>query len=350
MESEKEEEKTTKKQSKFNCMNNFFNQIHKKFQFKFLISVYSFYNFNFGIDVKRDEEKSSEICMLGCSKGSRLAKGLKYLFGFNTKVDNVRAHQILNEIVEKGDNENEEKKYSLFILGKCHTRGVGTEKNNHKALEYFEKAVELGETRSMHNLGELLLTGKGGVKRNVPRAIELFEKAALQNDSYSICFLAKVYQSKKFEKDGLKKDLHKAIEYHEKAIQMGNDKSIRHLATIYENGDEEFKIERDVDKSCSIYFQSCDTERRKKSKSIFRIFISQYVKEITWKKEYHSYWPKEKILNDQIILILLISKYRKEFRNRLFDSVFLKGISFKIIQFLSHISFTKRNLRRNQIK
>ena len=73
----------------------------------------------------RDDKKAEEFCLLACSEGSRMALGMKYLFGWQTEIDQKKAFEIFDQICEENDKKNEELKYSLFLLGRCYNNGHG---------------------------------------------------------------------------------------------------------------------------------------------------------------------------------------------------------------------------------
>ena len=59
-------------------------------------------------------------------------------------------------------------------------------------------------------------------------------------------------------------------------------------------------------------------------------------KKVNWREEYHIYWKSENDLNQQILLILLASKFRKQSNDQLISSVLVKGIAMKTIKFICH--------------
>ena len=78
-----------------------------------------------------NEQKAKDLCFLAHSKGSKLARIMKYLFGWGTRKREEKAFHLLSEIIENMENEtqndqtNKEKSYYYFILGNCHQNGEG---------------------------------------------------------------------------------------------------------------------------------------------------------------------------------------------------------------------------------
>ena len=204
------------------------------------------------------------------------------------------------ELFEMGSTHNN--KNSFYFLAVIYKNGDGVKKDIHKAIKYYEKACELGDSDALNNLGAIYYNGD--------------------------------------ESEGIKTDLQKAVHYYEKAISMGQKDSIYNLALIYEMGDEENgKIEKDINRACSLYykaFMSFGQDEIYKKKFLKQFEIHQ--NEIVWRKEYHIYWKKDEHLNTKIFLILLISKKRRETKNKVLDAVLVKGITINIIKYLCHIS------------
>jgi TPR repeat protein len=94
---------------------------------------------------------AEEHCLLACEKGSKLALGMKYLFGWQTETDHKKAFEIFKQICEENDQNNEELSYSLFFFARCYHNGHGTEKCIKYAIKFYEKAIELGNSNAMFN-------------------------------------------------------------------------------------------------------------------------------------------------------------------------------------------------------
>jgi hypothetical protein len=146
------------------------------------------------------------------------------------------------------------------------------------------------------------------------------------------------------KKHGVRKDIHKSIQLLEKAIELGCLESIYELAIIYQFGSYECRLEKDFNKSFSLFFKRYSIDQEENSNIRLLFLMKNEQKHIVWKKEYHNFWKKPEILNEKIILLLLISKHKKDIENYLLKNIFLKGITFKIIQFLCHVQeFTSNN-------
>ena len=480
----------------------------------------------FGEELIKDEKKAEENCLLGCIEESKLAKGMKSLFGWQTNINQKEAFEIFEE--GSKEKENKETKYILFLLGRCHHKGEGTIKDPIKALEIYQKAIKMGNTnamynsaiiyekrdgvqknlnkaielyemaasfghyRAMNNLAIIYKTGdesfgvkknfsraiqlyeqaiqlgsfyfylfyfifiyfyyfylflfilfilfilkgyvnslynlaiiyksgdeKEGIKKDVKKAIELYEKACEKGDSNSMYNLAIIYKKGEegVEKDlkramelyekasqqgkakamhnlaviyqrgekkaGIKKNLIKAIEYYQKASLLDYPASIHNLSIIYKNGDENEGIQKDVkksiellersaslgqlksmyvlsriyehgdqangiemdlDKACFFIFKRYISDFDPKYQSKFLNFIDNHQNFVVWKTDYHPFWKKDKSLNRIIVLLLLISKFRKQIPNPFLHNAFLKGITMNVIKFLCHFSVVSEEI------
>ena len=336
----------------------------------------------FGVDFLRDDIKAEEHCLLACSEGSKMALGMKYLFGWQTEKDPNKSFEIFNQICQENDQENEELKYSLFLLGRCYDFGDGIKKSTIKAIEIYEKAVQMGEYCSMMNLANKFLFGdvSENVKAIIPRAKKLYEIGLEKGFTLSMTGLGLIYQrgSKKdgieksyykalefFERAinngtqrngytkalidigdlykkgdlnaGIKKNFNKAIEYYEKAIENKEYSVYHDLGLIYEYGNVDSNVEIDLDKSLFYYSKAISHGFDVSKKRIpFLLRTNQNI--INWKKDFHSDWKKNQLINSEILYLLLVSKFRKEMSNKLIEDVMVNGIALQIIKFLCHLS------------
>lgn len=74
---------------------------------------------------------------------------------------------------------------AMAQLGAMHMLGQGTPENNREAVPWLEMAIRAGHKSAVGTLGMLLATGKGGVLRDMGRAVSLMKQAAAEGDSQS---------------------------------------------------------------------------------------------------------------------------------------------------------------------
>jgi uncharacterized protein len=143
---------------------------------------------------------------LACEEGSKLALGMKYLFGYQTEIDYDKAFKQFKQICEENDQKNKELSYSLFLYGRCYHNGHGCTKNNKKTIEIYEIAIEMGNTNAMYNSALIYEDGdtKEEIKSNIHKAIELYQKASDLDHASAMYNLALIYEHG--EKEGIKKE------------------------------------------------------------------------------------------------------------------------------------------------
>ena len=63
-------------------------------------------------------------------------------------------------------------------LGSCYLAGVGVAPDFRQALDWLQKAADQGDAKAQWNMGSIFASGRGGVKRDLPMAFTLCNKAA----------------------------------------------------------------------------------------------------------------------------------------------------------------------------
>lgn len=74
---------------------------------------------------------------------------------------------------------------AMAQLGAMHMLGQGAPENNREAVPWLEMAIRAGHKTAVGTLGMLLATGKGGIPRDMGRAVSLMKQAAAEGDSQS---------------------------------------------------------------------------------------------------------------------------------------------------------------------
>lgn len=193
---------------------------------------------------------------------------------------------------------------AFFEVGNAYEKGFDgvVEPDYKKAIEYYEKGIELGNADCMNNLAVMYMVGKG-VRKNRKKAYKLFLEAAdLSEDAK--CNLAMCYEKgcgteedfeqaiityrelafdgntfavKSLERlvdkiedswalfelarcydlgEGVECDIKKAVEYYTRAAEMGNDKARHNLAHLYRYGAPGLEI--DYEKAIKYYSEAAD--------------------------------------------------------------------------------------------
>lgn len=118
-------------------------------------------------------------------------------------------------------------------LAYAYIEGVGCEKNENKGIEIHKQAVEEGSGFSATKLFYCYWAGTWGVKKDKELAKQYLFKAAELNDAWGCFNLGKQYY---MGNDLVNKDNSQAFVYIKKAADMGLVEACDALAYFYENG------------------------------------------------------------------------------------------------------------------
>ena len=218
----------------------------------------------FGQEKEADQEKGKEYydkaINLGCTDA---------YFGLGQMAQAEEDYATAMDNYMKEIEEGTEQLYianSMLCVGSLYYSGAGVEQNYDTAIEWYEKAAKLNNTKAMYNIGwtytqEGVANGQKAiewyemaaelnysdamaslgdlyrlgnlVEQDFSKAIEWYEKAAALNNSYAINELGYVYQFG----EGVEVDYEKAFEYYEKAAELGNRAAMNNLTFMYFHGE-----------------------------------------------------------------------------------------------------------------
>ena len=111
---------------------------------------------------------------------------------------------------------------AMNMTGHCYYNGRGVAMDKKKAVEWYTKAAEQGNSTAQCNLGCCYILGRGVAMDN-EKAAEWWTKAAEQGQSGAQCLLGRCYDNGK----GLAMDKEKAVKWYAKAAEQGVDTSAR---------------------------------------------------------------------------------------------------------------------------
>jgi TPR repeat protein len=138
-------------------------------------------------------------------------QGDRYYFGVNASKDNAKAREWYEKAVDKGSVE------AMVSLGVLYANGQGVAQDFAKARELYEKAADKGSADAMYNLGNLYDDGRG-VAQDSAKAREWYEKAADKGSAEAMFTLGLHYDYGQ----GVAQDFAKAREWYEKAADKGD--------------------------------------------------------------------------------------------------------------------------------
>ena len=126
--------------------------------------------------------------------------------------------------------------YSAFIIGHMYDNGIGISQDYTKAMKWYERAAENGNSTAMINLGAIYERGidisQGiDIPQDYAKAIELYERAAEKGNTTAMNYLGNMCRLS----IGIPQDYTKAIEWYGRAMEKGSIVSIRQAYYLYSN-------------------------------------------------------------------------------------------------------------------
>jgi tetratricopeptide (TPR) repeat protein len=243
--------------------------------------------------------------------------------------------QMMNLIDNTINNKSikESNKGQLYCMkGDCYRVGIKLQQNYDKAIELYKLGIKCYNTASMFALAYMYLRGLG-IKKDYMKAIELYKETIKYNNPQGYYNMGYLY----YEGIYFKQDINEAINYFKKGIKYNHSKSIHRLALIYE---QDIKDINEACKYYSMYFSNNSLSPDK----LIRLINNN--KSIIWKSYLHKYWHTDKtLLDDTILLLLLISRYRRQSNIDKLQSVMIKGITMKVIKYVCHQYIDSIHLR-----
>ena len=118
-----------------------------------------------------------------------------------------------------------------YYLARCYARGKKVAQDYEKALFWYEKAANQGNTKAQNNLACIYLDGLG-VPRDAKKAAYWFEKAAEKNDKLALLNLGCMWE----EGDLGEPDYAKAFDYYQKSDKLECAYAADKLGHCYEKG------------------------------------------------------------------------------------------------------------------
>ena len=148
-----------------------------------------------GKGIEQDVAKSLEWALKSAEQGfskAQFVAGMCYMGGGegipkDTEKGETWVRKSIDGLREAAENGDVE---AQSYLGLCYLEGLGLEKDEDRAVEYFRKAGEQGSGEAQFALGLLCMQ-----KKNPDEAVDWFRKAA-ENDSYeAMLFLGRIYEN-----------------------------------------------------------------------------------------------------------------------------------------------------------
>lgn len=193
--------------------------------------------------------------------------------------DETQALELFVQAAELGHAEAAER------AGTAYEHGLGTTRDDRKALLFYRQAAEAGRPLAQNNYGAFIGAGRGGVAENDEEAVVWFQRAAAQGQGWAQANLCVRYNTGAgVEKNhdealrlcklsaaqnnpagldqlgwmyqfglGMEKNIDQAFHYYERAAKLGHANGQNNLAYMYEKG---WGVTQDYQQALHWYRQS----------------------------------------------------------------------------------------------
>lgn len=169
-------------------------------------------------------EKAKDIWKMGAEYGYPLQQ-YNYARQLHEDGDNEKAFTWFQRSAEGGD------RLAWFYLGRAYELGEGAEKDERRAVQYYEKALSWGlEPAAASRLGAMYFNGQG-VEQDYAKAFQLISWVYDHSNGWGVYFLGAMY----FYGRGVQQDYGKAREFLEK-VDWNNSEVHYCLGVIYGQG------------------------------------------------------------------------------------------------------------------
>ena len=126
--------------------------------------------------------------------------------------------------------EQDETGMAYNFLGGTYMNDEETESNERKAVHYFQKAIELGNTNAMFRISYYLHNGKGGLQVDIPREIELLTEASKRGNHQATYRLGLLFED---NESGMAQNLELSVKYFHLAADNGILAAINKMGELY---------------------------------------------------------------------------------------------------------------------
>lgn len=168
-------------------------------------------------------DQEIQLAALAQEGDTRAMKGLAYmrLDPNEARHNAAKAVELLTGAAEAGDPE------AQFELARLYEQGIGTGQDVAKALELYEQSAKAGFADAINDLGFLYFQGGLGIQRDQKKALQFFEEAADLRQSAAMYNFAAMIDDGKVPG----KSLEDAGGYLYRALRGGNEEVLNQLET-----------------------------------------------------------------------------------------------------------------------
>ncbi|MBP3038447.1 SEL1-like repeat protein [Bacillaceae bacterium Marseille-Q3522] len=133
---------------------------------------------------------------------------------------------------EKGHDDKLQYRLGWMLLN-----GVGTDKNEVRAKEYFEKSATVGNPFACYQLAKLILSDEAAPPQEVEKALGYLRKAVEAENPYAAYFLGKLYEKGQY----VPQNTPEAMRLYTLSAEQDNDFAAYRLGKLYLGGGDVLK-------------------------------------------------------------------------------------------------------------
>ena len=225
----------------------------------------------YGKDAKLNDFKKAEQLLLSESqRGNVLAVydlGKLYstdkLGEKSEEISIAKYTQALQGFLQIEPNSKKLKPYVQYRIGKMFCYGLGTEQNNQKAFEWFERSAKQKNKFAQFSLANLYYYGSG-VEKDLSQAFLWYQRASSQGQPYAAYSIAQMYRYGEY----VTKDNDTAQRYYKQALSgflkienddMANDDLFYKLGQMFKLG---LGTDSDVTKAIEYFKRSAEMNNK----------------------------------------------------------------------------------------
>jgi len=182
---------------------------------------------------KRNQRRGQLMMEASATCGCPMAVAYCLHWGWNGA---VKDYKTAFELFVQHEQESNGYHWVQYMLGQCYRCGYGVEQNYTKAMEWYVKASNQGNTDALNDLGYFYSSGHGCVK-NLTKAAELFERSADAGYSYAMACCSICYE----DGTGVVQNANTAMQWRNKASAQGL--LVKELTVV--NGHQQWEMYRE---------------------------------------------------------------------------------------------------------
>jgi TPR repeat protein len=146
-------------------------------------------------------------------------------------------HEVFEQYARAAELGHPIAQYNLAMM---YSNGESVNVDYQQSVYWFNKSADQGFPPAQHRLGEMYYFGRGGVSRDISRAVSLFLLAAKQNDPDAQMNLAMLYGTG----EGVPADTYEAFRWLEKANALGDESATAYQRMLSASDNGKFTVEQ----------------------------------------------------------------------------------------------------------